>query len=136
MIAVIDTSAFLRLFIPDGPVPSGLEAFLRGVERGENLALAPELMLAEAANVAVKKRAQGVLTDDECSTLLGLIRKAPVHYTSHADSIEVAARLAVDFRLTVYDALFLALAKQRSCVLFTADAKLAKAARRLGLTAA
>jgi len=34
MIAVVDTSAVLRLFIPDGPVPNGLEAFFRGVEAG------------------------------------------------------------------------------------------------------
>jgi hypothetical protein len=30
MIAVVDTSAVLRLFIPDGPIPDGLEAFFRG----------------------------------------------------------------------------------------------------------
>ena len=60
MIAVIDTSAFLRLFIPDGPLPVGVEEFFQGVELGANIALAPELMLVEAANVLNKKRLQGV----------------------------------------------------------------------------
>ena len=51
MIGVIDTSALIRLFIPDGPVPVGLEEFFRGVERGTNIAIAPELLVVESANV-------------------------------------------------------------------------------------
>ena len=53
MIGVVDTSALIRLFVPDGPVVEGLEAFMTGVERGLNSALAPELLLAEAANVVL-----------------------------------------------------------------------------------
>jgi predicted nucleic acid-binding protein len=77
MRAGIDTSAFLRLFIPDGEIPSGLEEYMRAVERGENLAMA--------------------------------------------------------HNLTVYDALFVALARQKRARLFTADAKVARVARDLGL---
>ena len=33
MIGVVDTSALIRLFVPDGPLPDGFEDFLRGVER-------------------------------------------------------------------------------------------------------
>ncbi len=50
MIGVVDTSALIRLFVPDGPLPDGFNEFLRGVERGFNMAIAPELLLAEAAN--------------------------------------------------------------------------------------
>lgn len=55
MIAVIDASALMRLFIPDGPVPRGLEAFFQGVESERNMAIAPELLMAEAASVIHKK---------------------------------------------------------------------------------
>lgn len=75
MIGVVDTSAFLRLFIPDGPLPQGLEAFFRGVERGDNAALAPELMSAEAANVVSKKRLAGLLVEEECSALIELFTR-------------------------------------------------------------
>jgi hypothetical protein len=51
MIGVVDTSALIRLFVPDGSLPDGFDEFLRGVERGLNTAIAPELLLAEAANV-------------------------------------------------------------------------------------
>ncbi|MBW2220154.1 MAG: hypothetical protein JRF40_11780 [Deltaproteobacteria bacterium] len=55
MIGVIDTSALIRLFIPDGPIPEGFEKFFRGVERGNNRAIAPELLLVESANVLDRK---------------------------------------------------------------------------------
>jgi predicted nucleic acid-binding protein len=128
MIAVVDTSAFLRLFIPDGPLPQGFEEFMRGVERGENTAIAPELMLAEAANVANKKRIQGILSADESLELIELMCKMPVRYISHRDLIEPAAKLASEHELTVYDALFLALARMKAARLFTADEDLALAA--------
>ena len=128
MIAVLDTSAFLRLFIPDGPIPEGLEEFMRGVERGENTAIAPELMLAEAGNIANKKRLQGVLTSEETVELIQLMRKMPVRYLSHCDLIEPAVRLASERALTVHDALFLALARIKAARLFTADGDLAFAA--------
>ncbi len=55
MIGVVDTSALIRLFIPDGPIPEGFEKFLSGVERGNNMAIAPELLLVESANVLDRK---------------------------------------------------------------------------------
>jgi len=60
MTVVVDTSALLRLFIPDGPVPAGMESALRHAERGNNLLLAPELILAEAAQVLLKNRKRGL----------------------------------------------------------------------------
>ncbi len=59
MIGVVDTSALIRLFIPYGPLPDGFDKFLRGVERGLNTAIAPELLVAEATNVINKKQKSG-----------------------------------------------------------------------------
>ena len=73
MIGVVDTSALIRLFVPDGPRPEGFDDFLRGVERGINTAIAPELLVAEAANVINKKRILGELSEDESSRLLAEI---------------------------------------------------------------
>lgn len=133
MIAVIDTSAFLRLFLPDGPVPEGLENFMRAVERGENTAIAPELMLAETANVLDKKRRAGLLSPDEVAELLDLARQMPIRYMPHGGLITGAVALAATSGLTVYDALFLELARQKAARLFTADRRLADAAQRCGV---
>ncbi|MEE8397982.1 MAG: type II toxin-antitoxin system VapC family toxin, partial [Desulfobacterales bacterium] len=70
MIGVIDTSALVRLFIPDGPIPEGFEEFLSGAERGNNKAIAPELLLVESANVLNRKRKMDELSEVESLQLL------------------------------------------------------------------
>jgi len=42
---VIDTSALMRLFKPDGAFPDSLTAAVAGVERSNDVLLAPELAL-------------------------------------------------------------------------------------------
>ena len=78
MIGVVDTSALIRLYIPDGPLPDGFDDFLRGVERGLNTAIAPELLLAESANVLNKKRKTKELTAAEGDQLLTGIIELPI----------------------------------------------------------
>ena len=133
MIGVVDTSALIRLFIPDGPLPEGFEDFLRGVERGQNTAIAPELLMAESANVLNKKRKSNQLTAAESDQLLIRIIELPVRLFPHRPLIPRAFELAMDRNLSVYDTLFLALAEEQGAVLFTADQRLKKIAARLGL---
>ncbi len=128
MIGVFDSSAVLRLFIPDGPIPEGMEQFLRGVETGDNFALAPELMLAEIANVLHKKSLRNEIGDEEGDQILILIQRLPIRLFSHKELVESAVQLARDHAITVYDALFLELARQQNGRLFTGDLKLEKAA--------
>lgn len=135
MIAVIDTSALLRLFVPDGPVPDGLEEFFRGVEKGNNAALAPELLLAEVGNALNKKVIVGLLTLEERSDLLSDILDMPLRYARHRDLMHLSLELAREYVLSVYDCLFLALALEKGGVLFTADGKLLNAARKLAVSA-
>ena len=127
MIGVLDSSAVIRLFIPDGPIPEGLEQFLKGAETGNNIALAPELMLAETANVLHKKSLRDEITDDEGDQLLILIQRLPIRLVSHKELVEGAVQLARDHSLSVYDALFLELARQHNGRLFTGDLELEKA---------
>ena len=128
MIGVFDSSAVVRLFIPDGPIPAGMEQFLKRVEVGDNIALAPELMIAEIANVLHKKSLRDEISDDEGDQILILIQRLPIRLFSHKELVEGAVQLARDHDLTVYDALFLELAHQQNGRLFTGDLKLEKAA--------
>lgn len=133
MITVLDTSALLRLFIPDGPVPHGLEPLIREAERGNEAILAPELLLAEAGQVLLKKRAHNLLSAQEAVDILRDILALPVKYEGHRVFLPRAMDLAVAHKLTVYDAIFLSLAEGKGASLITADASLAKAARAMGL---
>ena len=136
MIAVIDTSAMMRLFIPDGPVPQGLEVFFQGVESGRNMALAPELLMAEAASVIHKKRRLGLLSDTEGALLLADVLRMPIRLFSHPPLLPMAFELAGQYSLTVYDSLYLALAAQKGADIFSADANMAKAALSMGMASA
>ncbi|NDV62427.1 type II toxin-antitoxin system VapC family toxin [Puniceicoccales bacterium CK1056] len=133
MIAVVDTSAVLRMFIPDGPIPDGLEAFFRGVETGANLAIAPELLLVEALNVVVKKHRREELTTEEAESLMSLLRQMPIRYYGHLPYGSRACHLAIETGLSGYDAIFLALALDRGVPLFTADHQLEAVASRKGI---
>jgi len=133
MIAVIDTSALLRLFIPDGPIPDGLEAFFRGVETGTHVAIAPELLVVEATNVVLKKQRRSELSEDESTGLISLIEQMPIRYFGHGPLCKRTHQLALESGLSAYDALFLALAQDRGAALFTADDKLQQEAAKRGL---
>ena len=133
MIGVVDTSALIRLFIPDGPLPDDFEDFLRGVERGLNTAIAPELLIAESANVLNKKRKTDELTVTESDQLLTRIIELPVRLFPHRPLIPRAFELAMDRNLSVYDTLYLALAEEHGAVVFSADLKLQKIAAQMRL---
>ncbi|MDD3473940.1 MAG: type II toxin-antitoxin system VapC family toxin [Syntrophaceae bacterium] len=133
MIGIIDTSAVIRLFIDDGPITEGLEKFLREVERGNAIALAPELMLVEAANVLYKKMLRDELTSEEAKSLLDEITRLPIRREGHDQILQRSFAIAENTNLTVYDSLFLSLAEYRSGVLFTGDNKLLQAAKGMGL---
>lgn len=133
MMFVIDTSALIRLYIPDGPLPNGLESALRGVERGNDLWLAPELILAEAGQVLYKKQRQDLLTENELNEIVDGILALPMRLFSHRELLKPACLLAPTVSLTVYDALFLVLAERHGAMLMTADTKLRRVADRMNL---
>ena len=133
MIGVVDTSALIRMYIPDGPLPDGLSEFFQGVERGFNSAVAPELLVVETANVINKKRKSGELSDDESDRLLADILSVPIRLFPHTPLLSRACELTREFNLTVYDTLYLSLAEDRGAVIFSADNQLMKIAARLHL---
>ena len=134
MIGIIDTSALLRLFVPDGAVPDGLEEFFHGVNQGRNCALAPELMLAEAGNVVWKYMRAGILTSEEGRAMFKDIEDMPVRLVGHKKLAKHSLELAETYSMTVYDSLYLALALEQGGIMFTADKKLLEAAKLLHLT--
>ena len=133
MIAVVDTSALLRLFIPDGPIPNGLEVFFRGVETGTHVAIAPELLIVEATNVVLRKQRREELSADEATGLISLLEKMPIRYFGHHALYKRMHHIAMETGLTAYDAIFLSLAQDKGAALFTADERLGQEAQRRGL---
>ena len=133
MIGVIDTSALIRLFIPDGPIPRGLEKFMNGVEKDQDVAIAPDLLMVESANVLNKKRKSGELSENESRKMLADVIAMPIRLFPDQSLIPRSFDLAIEYRLTVYDALYIALAIEQSAVIFSADEHILKIADVLNL---
>ncbi len=128
---VIDTSAMVRLYVPDGPVPDGLERAVEAAWRAEAALLAPELALAELAQALHKKERAGYLYASEADEMLRAILELPITFARHRDLLPSAVVLARQHELTIYDALFLALAVRKKGQLVTADNQLAEAFQAL-----
>ena len=128
---VLDTSALIRYYIPDGPMPDGLEKIIEQGWQGDALLFVPELALVESAQVLLKKERAGFLAPDESDEIIRNIKSIPMEIRRHRDILEPAILLARKHSLTVYDAMFLALSKKQNAQLVTADKKLHNAAVKI-----
>jgi predicted nucleic acid-binding protein len=78
MIWVIDTSALIRLFVPDGPVHPEAEAAFNRASTGADILIAPQLLLAETANVLLRKCRRGEMSSSELRELLQAVESLPI----------------------------------------------------------
>jgi predicted nucleic acid-binding protein len=128
--AVIDSSAFLRFYLPDGPVPTELEELVEAAVRAEAVLLAPELALAEVTQVLHKKERDRRLNRTEADEILEAFLALPVRFIPHRELVPDALALARTYNVSVYDGIFIALAKKHRVGLITADVQLEKIFRK------
>jgi len=88
---------------------------------------APELFLAESANALWKSVRRGLRTIEDGVEMFGNILEAEVELHRHRDLATPALDLALRRGISVYDALYVALALRDVLPLFTADQRLAGA---------
>ena len=94
--------------------------------------VAPELMLAECANILWKKAQRGELTHAEAVLAVRLLERSGVEIVSMRGLGEDATRLALDLGHPAYDGVYLALARRRDLRFVTADRRLIDVVRRRG----
>lgn len=128
---VLDASAWLRLFLADGPLPTGLEAAAMQVERGAAAFVAPELILVEAAHALHRKCQRGFLSLKERDALWTDMRRTPVDLLPIHEHVDRALVLSDEHRLSTYDALYAAIAEHLGAPLLTADTALARVVARM-----
>jgi predicted nucleic acid-binding protein len=133
MTFVVDSSVTLAWCFEDEQTPAVMALLDRVIEIG---AAAPQHWPLEALNGLFMAERRGRLDGTRRQRLAGFLQDLPVTLDSEtADRAwRPIARLAEDFRLTVYDAAYLELALRRKMALVSLDHELRAAGKALGVT--
>lgn len=119
---VVDSSVVIKWFLPEDDSTKA-EAIEAQLEKGEVILLAPELLLAEVANILWKKRSQ--LGEEEATRIIDSVISTGIWIVGMEPLIGEAYRIARQFNRTVYDSMYnIALARERDCDFVTADERL------------
>jgi predicted nucleic acid-binding protein len=117
---VLDTSVAIKWFFKE---PYEKEALLLRDAFREGLCFlfAPDLIYPEFANTVWKRINFYNLSPEEGVQIVRTFQRVPLEIVASKDFLEEAFSIAVQYKCTVYDALFLALSNKRSCQIITAD---------------
>ena len=86
--------------------------------------IAPELLVAECANILWKKVRRDELSSEEALLAARLLQSADLELTSTRSLMERATQIAIELDHPAYDCIYLALAAARDCLFVTADERL------------
>jgi predicted nucleic acid-binding protein len=125
---VIDASIAVKWVVEEDGTPQAL-----ALRKWAKL-IAPELLVAECANILWKKVWRGELSKEEALLAACLLQGAEIEFPQTRSLLEAAARIAIALDHPAYDCLYLALAIDKDCRFVTADErflrKLGHGARR------
>jgi len=112
---VIDASVALKWVVEEEGTSEAL------MLRRRTRLIAPELLIAECANILWKKVQRDELSNDEAFLAARLLQTAEIEFLPVRSLLETATKLAVELAHPAYDCLYLALAVDRACRFVTAD---------------
>jgi predicted nucleic acid-binding protein len=96
--------------------------------------LAPDLLVAECANILWKKTRRGELTAHEASLAARLLERADIDLRPMRPHLDAALQLAIEMDHAAYDCAYLALAAHEGCDFVTADEQLQRKSLGQGLS--
>ena len=120
---IIDASVLIKFFVPE-VLSSKAEQLLARVEEGSVKLFAPDLIYAEAGNTLWKKHRLKELAQSEVGKIIDLIISIPLKVEPSKTLFPLAIDIAIAYEVTVYDALYLSMAKVYETQMITADRKL------------
>jgi predicted nucleic acid-binding protein len=115
---VIDASIAVKWVVDE----EGSAEALRLLQRSR--LIAPELLVAECANILWKKVRREELSGEEALLAARLLQSADLELTSTRSLMEPATRIAIELDHPAYDCIHLALAAERDCPFVSADERL------------
>jgi predicted nucleic acid-binding protein len=112
---VIDASIAIKWVIEEEGTSQALTL------RREARLLAPELLVAECANILWKKARRNELSREEALLAARLLQTAAIELVPTRSLLAAATRIAIELDHPAYDCLYLALAIENDCPFVTAD---------------
>ena len=112
---VVDASIAIKWVVEEPGTPDALVLLAR-----ERL-IAPDLLVAECANILWKKVKRKELSKDEALLAARLLQGADIELMPTRSLLETATLTAVDLDHPAYDCVYLALAIETDCRFVTAD---------------
>lgn len=125
---VIDASVAIKWVVEEEGTSEALA--LRGTK-----AIAPDLLVAECANILWKKVIRLELEPREAEIAAGMLAQADIELVGMRSLMEAATQYAIRLGHPAYDCIYLALATARRCTFVTADKEFALAVRENGTPA-
>ena len=115
---VIDASIAVKWVVEEEGTPQALRLLQR------SKLIAPELLVAECANILWKKVRRNELSNEEALLAARLLQSAEIELTPTRLLLEPATRISIELDHPAYDCIYLALAAERDCPFVTADERL------------
>ena len=124
---VIDSSSLVKYFSREEGWRKVREYLLEGV-------VSTDLVVKEVGNALWKKIIRGEMTLKIAQEILSdLAKGTAIKLLDQKEHLAKALEIAVRNKITIYDALFIALAKNLNTELITSDTRQAKAAKKEGV---
>ena len=123
MILVLDASVVAKWFFEELDSDKARDILVRCGE-GQIRLLAPEILPAEIANSLSKRVLRGVLGEEAALAQYARFERLCPSLVSISRLADLALRMALANRHSVYDCLYVALATETRCDLLTADERL------------
>ena len=127
---VLDASVLIRSAV--GREPSARD-WVRAVEAGDIEGHAPDIAYAETVSALAKYVRADLVEPTLAAEMLAEVVKLPLFTHRHGRLATASLALALERRLSAYDASYLALAQSLDVPLVTADRRLADAAEKAEL---
>ena len=126
---VIDASVVTKFYVPE-ILSDNAEGILSQATDGKLLLCAPDLVYPETGNILWKKQRRRELTSEEVEEIVDAIAALPIRIEPSRPVMPLAVSIAMHGEITVYDAMYVAIARIYKTRMITADRKLVDALSR------
>lgn len=120
---VLDCSVAAKWILPEADRGPALGWFERYAS-GEVLLIAPDLLLAEFASLVAKRNRRKQISGAQAREGFSLMARCAPRLFDTRSLLVHALDLSIQYQLSLWDCVYVALAAEHNCPLITADARL------------